>query len=187
MTIKSQLQIPCPLCQQSDRTILMEDLYFTIIESDKPTLSELNLDGSQANKLLREIKPPSMDHLPFWLIVKPDILVSILLVIMVILTALFAQPSRQSFLNNLILPAVLVVTYLLFRKNINQSVLKVKINRESELRKAQIAADRWSSFFVCLRDQVVFSGHNKINFPIGETQERMFSDFAVLEKKDQIK
>lgn len=186
MTSISQLQIPCPKCHQSDQTILMEDLYFAIIEGDQGILNEFCLESKKAKKVLREIKPPAMERLPIWLIVKPDILVSIGLVIMVILTALFSQSSCQSFLNNLIPPAILVVSYLFFRKNINQAVLKNKLNRQQELRKAQIAADRWSSYFVCLRDQVVFSGHHKLNFPIGETQERIFSDFAVLEKKDQI-
>ncbi len=178
MTFKSQLEIPCPQCHQSDQTILMEDLYFSIIEGDKQTLSQLNLDNTHVKKILHEIKPPSMDHLPFWLIVKPDILVSIVLVIMVILTALYAQPSHQSWLNNLIVPITLGVAYSFFRKRINQSVTSKKIQREQEIKTAQLAADRWSSYFVCLRDQIVFSGHDKHIFPINETQIRMFSDIV---------
>ena len=68
MTINSQLQIPCPKCHQSDQTILMEDLYFAIIQGDQGILNEFSLESKEAKKILREIKPPAMERLPIWLI-----------------------------------------------------------------------------------------------------------------------
>jgi hypothetical protein len=59
------------------------------------------------------------------------------------------------------------------RKKINEQFQKKKKDRLEALNRAQQAADDWSSYFMCLSDKTVFSGHSNNFFPVDELQSRL--------------
>lgn len=165
-------KIVCPTCK-STNTILIEDLYFALIEKDQQVLGKLNLNAEQCKTLLRLLAPPSLDRIPIWLIIKPDILFSILIVVFILLTV---SSGISLNLELLLLPVTLVFSYLLFRKNLNNRFQSKKADRVAEIQRAQKAAEKWSALFICVDDMTVFSGHSNHFFPVDEFQERIFSD-----------
>jgi len=165
-------KIVCPTCK-STNTILIEDLYFALIEKDQQVLGKLKLDADQCKTLLRLLAPPSLDRLPIWLIIQPDILFSVLIVVFILLTV---SSGISINLELLILPITLVLSYIFFRKNLHDRFNSKKAERVAEIQRAQKAVDKWSALFICVNDMTVFSGHSNHYFPADEFQEKIFSD-----------
>lgn len=175
MTLPTQFQIKCPSCSQSDRTILIEDLYFGLIEMDQNVITKYSIQPDQIKSILREIRPPELTRLPFWLIIPPDQLMIAVLVTLVLITILFIEQTTGGFLQNLILPVLFLVLYLFSRKLIYSKYIHQKNIREKELDIVQNAVNKWSSYFICLDDKTVFSGHSDNSFPLSELQKRLIN------------
>jgi hypothetical protein len=175
MTLSKQYQIKCPVCSQSDQVILIEDLYFGLIERDQNVITEYGIQPDQIKSILREICPPELTRLPFWLIVPPDQLMIAILVALVLITILFIEQTTGGFLQHLILPVLFLVLYLFSRKLIYSKYIYQKNIREKELDMVQNAVNKWSSYFICLDDRTVFSGHNDNSFPLLELQKRLYN------------
>lgn len=174
MTQPTQYQIKCPTCSQSDRIILIEDLYFGLIEKDQTIVAKFSLKPNQIKSLLNEIKPPLLERLPIWLIIPPDVLIGIIVGVILLLVVISGIQDglniKYAFL------VVFLLVYFLFRCYLNKQFTARKKEREKEINQAQKAADRWSSLFVCLHDMTVFSGHSNNYFPISEFQNKLLSD-----------
>jgi hypothetical protein len=166
-----QYQIKCPTCSQSDRTILIEDLYFGLIENDHQNLAKFSIQPGQTKSLIREIKPPSLERLPIWLIIHPDVLIGI--IVGVILLLVIVSEMQQGFDEKFAFPVIFLLVYFIFRRYLTKQFTAKKKEREIEIHQAQKAADQWSSSFICLHDMTVFSGHNNNYFPISEFQNRI--------------
>lgn len=175
MTLTTQYHINCPTCSQSERTILIEDLYFGLIERDQNVITKYSIQPDQIKSILREIRPPELTRLPFWLIVPPDQLMIAVLVTLVLITILFIEQTTGGFLQHLILPVLFLVLYLFSRKLIYSKYIHKKNIREKELDMVQNAVNKWSSYFICLEDKTVFSGHSDNSFPLSELQKRLIS------------
>ncbi len=173
MSTENYSKLNCPICQKSDQTILMEDLYFAIIHGDKDLLSVYGMDSAKTKKILAEVKPPALEKLPIWLIIKPDLLVIFFVLALMIISLSFINISFESFYKSLWLPAIVSLAYLVFRPRINQYFRDQREKRNQEIKAARLAVDRWLTFFVCLRDQVVFNGHLHYQFPISDTQKQL--------------
>ncbi len=161
--------VNCPICNQSDQVLLLEELYFGLIEKDQTILSTLQT-SHQAKTLLTQIQPPSLDRLPFWLITSPDYL---FLVFVVVVILVFILTNTSLNLDTGFLPIIVIVLYLLFRKKIVFLVHQKQEERNAVIEKAQRAADNWSSYFICLHDMTVFSGHFDNHFPVSELQSKL--------------
>ncbi len=177
MTLPTQYQIKCPTCSQSDKTILVEDLYFGLIEKDQKVIARLSIQPDQIKSLLRDIKPPTLERLPIWLIIPPDTFIGIITGIILLLVVISGM--QLGFDRKFAFPIVLLLIYFIFRRYLNTEYNAKKKEREKEINWAQKSADRWSSLFICLHDMTVFSGHTNNYFPINEFQKRMHSDFHV--------
>ena len=174
MSIPSQYQIKCPVCSQTNQTILIEDLYFGLIEKDQNVITRLSIQPDQIKSLLREIKPPTLERLPIWLIIPPDGLIGIVVGVIVLLVVI--SGIQEGFDEKYAFPVVLLLVYFIFRRHLNTQYNAKKKEREKEINRAQKAADQWSTLFICLRDMTVFSGHNNDYFPIREFQNRIHTD-----------
>lgn len=176
MTLPTQYQVKCPICSQSDQIILVEDLYFGLIEKDQKIIARFRIQPFQMKSILNEIKPPSLERLPIWLIIPPDVLVGIIMGIILLLAII--SGIQQGFYEKFAFPVIFILVYIIFRRYLNKQYNAKKKDREKEIKDAQKAADRWSSFFICLHDMTVFSGHNNNYFPIGEFQIKIRPDFT---------
>ncbi len=171
MPFHPQNQIKCPTCHQSDQTILVEDLYFALIENDQETLLRFNIQRTHTKSLLRDIRPPSLEHLPIWFILPPDILSGIIFIVFVLLIAL--SGIQPGFGQKFLFPIVFLLGYLIFRHTIRNKYNKNKNEHQIEINQAQKAVERWSSYFICLNDMTVFSGHNGNSFTVSELQNHL--------------
>ncbi|HSM25188.1 MAG TPA: hypothetical protein VK856_10030 [Anaerolineaceae bacterium] len=162
--------IVCPNCKSSN-TIFIEDLYFALIEKDKQVLAQLKLNSDQCKSLVKHLNPPSLERLPIWAIIQPDILFSIIIVVFILLTVSSGIPLN---LELFLLPIILILSYILLRNTLNKRFHAKKIERMAEIQRAQKAADYWSTLFICLNDMTVFSGHSNNYFPVEEFQEKLF-------------
>lgn len=171
MPFHPQNQIKCPACHQSDQTILVEDLYFALIENEPETLSRFNLQPAQTKSLLRDIKPPSLEQLPIWFILPPDILSGIVFMVFIVLIAL--SGIQPGFDLKFLFPVGFLLGYLIFRHIIRKRFNQHKNVHQIEISQAQKAVERWSSYFICLNDMTVFSGHNGNSFPVNELQNHL--------------
>ena len=169
MNHKDNHHINCPVCKQSDQVLLLEELYFGLIQKDPAILSKIP-PSQQHKTLLNQIQPPSLDRLPFWLITPPDTLF-LALVIMVLLVFLFT--STPLTLETGFLPILIVILYLLFRRKIIHLFHQKKNERNAVIEIAQHAADDWSAYFICLQDMTIFSGHIDNHFPVSELQLKL--------------
>jgi len=176
MTMMANHTIHCPVCNQTNQIVLIEELYFALIEKDQAFFSKYNIDSSQSKFILRNITPPSLERLPIWLILSPDILIGTILGIL-LLFALFSLNQNMTEARNLFLFIIVVLMgYVVFRKPILSRFRAKKADRELEVQKAQNSAERWSSYFICLRDQTIFSGHSGNHFSIEEFKNKIHSD-----------
>jgi len=171
MTISYQNRIACPTCQQTDKTILVEDLYFALIAHDKEIITRFQLSPEEIKSLLLKIKPPELEKLPLWMIQPPDHLLGTILVIIILMTFLLQDQTNVGFLQLLIFPILLAVLYLLGRKYIYSRYKSQKDKREEQLIAMENSVKKWSSFFICLSDNTIFSGHNHTSFPLSELQQ----------------
>lgn len=174
MTLPTLYQIKCPACSRSDQTILVEDLYFGLIKKDQNVIAKYSIQPGQIKSLINEINPPSLERLPIWLIISPDVLIGIIVVIILLLV--FISGMQQGFNEKFAFPVILLLVYFIFRRYFNEQYTVKKKEREKEINQAQKAADRWSSLFICLHDMTVFSGHSDNYFPISEFQNRLLTD-----------
>lgn len=174
MALPTQFQIKCPTCSQSDQTILIEDLYFGLIEKDQKVIARFSIQPDQIKSLLRDIRPPTLERLPIWLIIPPDTFIGIIIGIILLLVVISGM--QQGFNEKFAFPVILLLIYFIFRRYLNKQYNAKKKEREKEINQAQKAADRWSSFFICLHDMTVFSGHSENYFPISEFQNKLLSD-----------
>ena len=55
-------------------------------------------------------------------------------------------------------------------KTAEQEAKDIVANAQSQ---AQKAVERWSSYFICLNDMTVFSGHNGNSLPVNELQNHL--------------
>lgn len=170
MSLHPQNQIKCPVCHQSDRTILVEDLYFALIENDKETLARFNFLPGQKKSILRNIQPPSLERLPIWFILPPDALSGIILIIFFLLIPL--SGFQSGFDQKYLIPVVFLLGYLISRRYLIKKFNEMIDKHQSEVIQTQITAERWSSLFICLHDMTVFSGHQNDYFPINEIQKQ---------------
>lgn len=175
MTVSNQNRISCPVCLQTYKTILVEDLYFALISHDEEVINHFHFQPDTIKSILREIRPPELTRLPFWLIVPPDQLMIAVLVTLVLITILFIEQTTGGILQHLILPVLFLVMYLFSRKFIYSKYIHQKTIREKELDMVQNAVNKWSSYFICLNDKTVFSGHSDNSFPLSELQKRLFN------------
>jgi hypothetical protein len=175
MSLPIQNQIKCPDCSQSDQTILIEDLYFGLIEKDQKVIARFSIQPDQIKPLLRDINPPTLERIPIWLIIPPDIFIGIIIGIILLLVVISGM--QQGFDQKFAFPMVLLLVYFIFRRYLNAQYIAKKNEREKEINQAQKAADRWSSLFICLRDMTVFSGHSNNYFAIAEFQNRIHKGF----------
>lgn len=183
MSLPNHYQIKCPTCSQTDQTILIEDLYFGLIEKDQKVITRFNLQPDQIKSLLREINPPSLERLPIWLIIPPDVLIGIIMSIFVLLVVI--SGLHQGFDEKYAFPLVFLLVYFILRRYLNEQYNAKKKVREKAINQAQKVADRWSSLFICLHDRTVFSGHSNNYFPIDEFQNRIHTDSHVDSKSDE--
>ncbi|PKO06157.1 MAG: hypothetical protein CVU41_08590 [Chloroflexi bacterium HGW-Chloroflexi-3] len=95
MSLPIQFQIKCPSCSQSDQTILIEDLFFGLIEKDQKVIARFSIQPDQIKSLIRKIKPPTLERLPIWLIIPPDVLISIFVGIISYCWLLFLECNRN--------------------------------------------------------------------------------------------
>ncbi|MBE0686790.1 MAG: hypothetical protein IH585_12440 [Anaerolineaceae bacterium] len=174
MSLPIQYQVKCPSCSQSDQTILIEELYFGLIERNQKVIARFSIQPGQIKSLLSKIKPPSLERLPFWLIIPPDVLIGI--IVGVFLLLMIISGIQQGFDEKYAFPLVLIFVYFIFRRHLNAQYNTKKTEREEIINQAQKAADRWSSLFICFRDMTVFSGHSNNYFPINEFQNRIYND-----------
>lgn len=174
MALPTQFQIKCPTCSQSVQTILIEDLYFGLIEKDQKVIARFSIQPDQIKSLLRDIRPPTLERLPIWLIIPPDTFIGIIIGIILLLVVISGM--QQGFNEKFAFPMILLLVYFIFRRYLNKQYDAKKKEREKEINQAQKAADRWSSFFICLHDMTVFSGHSENYFPISEFQNKLLSD-----------
>lgn len=174
MTLPTQYQIKCPTCSQSDKTILIEDLYFGLIEKDQKVVARFSIQPDQIKSLMRDIKPPTLERLPIWLIIPPDVFIGI--IVGVILLLVIISGMQQGFDEKFAFPMVLLLIFFIFRRYLKAQYVAKKNEREKEIYHAQKIADRWSSLFICLHDMTVFSGHSNNFFPISEFQNKLLSD-----------
>lgn len=177
MSLPIQNQIKCPTCSQSDRIILVEDLYFGLIEKDQKVVARFSIQPDQIKPLLRDIKPPTLEKLPIWLIIPPDIFIGIIIGIILLLVVISGM--QQGFDQKYAFSMVLLLVYLIFRRYLNAQYIAKKNERKKEINQAQKAADRWSSLFICLHDMTVFSGHSNNFFAITEFQNRIHKGFPL--------
>jgi high-affinity K+ transport system ATPase subunit B len=152
----------------------VEDLYFGLIEKDQNVIAKFSIQPDQIKSLINEINPPSLERLPIWLIISPDVLVGIIVVIILLLVIISGM--QQGLNEKFAYPVILLLVYFIFRRNFNDQYTAKKKEREKEINQAQKAADRWSSLFICLHDMTVFSGHSDNYFPISEFQNRLLTD-----------
>lgn len=177
MSGQTQNQIRCPVCQQTDQTILIEDLYFAMIENNKETLLRYQIPPVQMKSILRDIRPPHLERLPIWQIIPPDVLSGI--IIFVIFILIISSDIQPGFDQKFLFPAILLLGYLIFRRYLVARYTELKNKRQIEINQSQKAVDRWSSFFICLHDMTVFSGHDGVLFPISELQNKMINPLAL--------
>ena len=110
MSLPIQNQIKCPACSQSDQTILIEDLYFGLIEKDQKAVARFSIQPDQIKPLLRDIKPPTLEKLPIWLIIPPDIFIGIIIGIILLLVVISGM--QQGFDQKYAFSMVLLLVYL---------------------------------------------------------------------------
>ncbi|MBW6474801.1 MAG: hypothetical protein K0B14_16860 [Anaerolineaceae bacterium] len=177
MTLPTQFQIKCPTCSRSDQTILVEDIYFGLIEKDQKVIARFSIQPDQIKPLLRDINPPTLERLPIWLIIPPDIFIGIIIGIILLLVVISGM--QQGFDQKVAFPIVFLLVYFILRRYLNAKYIAKKKERDKEINQAKKAADRWSSLFICLHDMTVFSGHSDNYFPINEFQNRIYTDFHV--------
>lgn len=163
-------KIHCPICQKTDSVILLEELYFGLIEKDPKIISRFNLQPDQIKNLEQQIRPPALERLPVWSIIPPDT-IFIFLILVIFLLFLFSDIGIT--LQSLVFPILVIVIYLLYRRKLNAIHHRKKIARDEAINKAQHAADDWSSYFLCLMDMTIFSGHSNNHFPVSELQSRL--------------
>jgi hypothetical protein len=163
-------QIVCPICKNSEQVFLLEDVYFGLIEHNPPSNARFNLKPNQVKNLLQQIAPPSLDRAPIWVIIPPDSIFATI-ILAIVLAIIFSD--RPLTLEMLIFPLLLGVSYFLFRKKINAQYRQKKNDRLEAINKVQQAADDWSSYFICLADMTVFSGHSHNHFPVDELKTRL--------------
>ncbi len=183
MTLSTQYQIKCPTCSRSDQIILVEDIYFGLIEKDQKVIARFSIQPDQIKSLLRDIKPPTLERLPIWLIIPPDIFIGIIIGIILLLVVITGM--QQGFDQKVAFPIVFLLVYFILRRYLNSKYIAKKNEREKEINRAQKAADRWSSLFLCLHDMTVFSGHSNNYFPIHELQNRIHSDSLLVSTSDK--
>lgn len=162
-------QIRCPLCKQSEQVLLLEDFYFGLIEKNTQMITQYNLSPVQIKNLSQLITPPSLDRSPIWLIIPPD---SIFLTIFLIIIFTLIFSNTPLTIEVWIFPLLLSFLYFIMRKKINTQFQQKKNDRLEAINRAQRAADDWSSYFICLADMTVFSGHSNNYFPVDELQTR---------------
>lgn len=168
MTISNQNQITCPTCKQADQTILVEDLYFALISHDKEVINRFQQKPDTIKKLLSEIRPPELTKLPFWLIMPPDQMLIAAMIALILIIILFIEQTTVGILQLLVLPVLILALYFLGRSRIYSLYLIHKNKREKELQMVQDSVKKWSSFFICLNDQTIFSGHSNDSHPVSE-------------------
>jgi hypothetical protein len=161
--------VNCPICKQSDQVLLLEELYFGLIEKDQSILSKLQ-PTLQTKTLLTQIQPPSLDRLPFWLITPPDYHFLALVVVVILI---FILTNTTLSLGTGIMPIIVIVVYLLYRKKLSFLHHQKQEERNAVIEKAQRAADDWSSYFICLDDMTVFSGHFENHFSVSELKDKL--------------
>ena len=177
MSVQTQNQIRCPVCQQTDQTIPVEDLYFALIENNKEALSRYNIPSSQSKSIQRDIRPPLLDRLPIWQIIPPDVLIGIIIFVSVLL--IISSDIQPGFDQKFLFPVILLLGYLIFRHYLVSKFTEQKNKRQDEINQSQKAVDRWSSYFICLQDMTVFSGHDGVLFPISELQNKMINPLSL--------
>lgn len=170
MTNVQNPQIRCPLCKQSEQVLLLEDFYFGLIEKNPQMITQYNLNPVQIKNLSQKIAPPSLDRSPIWLIIPPD---SIFLTIFLIIIFALVFSNTPLMIDGWIFPIMLAFVYFIVRKKINTQFQQKKNDRLEAINRAQRAADYWSSYFICLADMTVFSGHSNNYFPVDELQTRL--------------
>jgi hypothetical protein len=173
MSHPPQNQIRCPVCHQTDQTILVEDLYFALIENNKQILSRFDIPSAQKKSILRDIRPPDLEKLPIWQIISPDILSGTIILVIVLLIA--TTGGQPGFDQRFLFPIILLLGYLIFRRFLVTKFSEQKNKRQTEINQAQKAVNLWSSLFICLRDKTVFSGHDGVIFSISELQNKMIN------------
>jgi len=165
----SNHQIVCPICKNSEQVFLLEDVYFGLIENNPKSNARFNLNTTQRKYLLQQITPPSLDRVPIWLIIPPDSVFATIFIVIVIALIFSNVPLS---IEVWIFPLLLGILYFLVRKKINGQYLQKKNDRLEDIKIAQRAADDWSSYFICLADMTVFSGHSNNFFPVDELKTR---------------
>jgi hypothetical protein len=168
--------IHCPVCNQTNQIVLIEELYFALIEKDQAFFSQHGIDSFQSKSIFRKISPPSLERLPIWLILSPDILIGSILGILLVFSLFSLNQNMQEVRNLFFLIIVILIGYVALRKPLFARFQANKADRELELQKAQKTAERWSSYFICLRDQTVFSGHSGNHFSIEEFKNKIHTD-----------
>ena len=163
-------QIVCPICQSSERVFLLEDVYFGLIENNPQSITRFNLNAIQVKNLLQQITPPSLDHVPIWVIIPPDIIFATVLLVIVIALIFSNTPLT---IDVWLFPLLMGILYFVVRQKINAHFLEKKNDRLEAIKKAQQFADDWSSYFICLADMTVFSGHSNNFFPVNELKARL--------------
>ena len=176
MNMMENHTIHCPVCNQTNQIVLVDELYFALIEMDQAFFSKYNIDSSQRKFILRNITPPSLERLPIWLILSPDILIGTILGILLLFASFSLNQNMTEARNLFLFIIVVLMGYVVFRKPILARFHAKKTDRELEVQKAQNSAERWSSYFICLREQTVFSGHSRNHFLIQEFKNKINTD-----------
>ena len=149
MSLPIQNQIKCPACSQSDQTILIEDLYFGLIEKDQKAVARFSIQPDQIKPLLQDIKPPTLEKLPIWLIIPPDIFIGIIIGIILLLVVISGM--QQGFDQKYAFPMVLLLVYLIFRRYLNAQYIAKKTKgkkKSTRLKKQPIDGLLYLSVFM---------------------------------------
>ncbi|PKO12555.1 MAG: hypothetical protein CVU39_23545 [Chloroflexi bacterium HGW-Chloroflexi-10] len=153
----TQKQKHCPICQSNDQLISVHDLYFAWIEKDQAFLSKLPLDYQAIRKLIPYIKPPEIQTQPFWKVIHPDILASVVIFALVYVNFDQALKQAENWLVYAGISCGILAAFLLLRKTILQKFDHSKENRKQEIQKRQLVMDEWLTLCVCFRDMILVS------------------------------
>jgi hypothetical protein len=147
---------PCPICQKNAPAILVQALYFDLLENKANLSGIFPLSELQKKELFRFLQPPQLERRPVWHILNPDIFFGSITFITLI-TAFYLYNDQQStWLNPLYLLAVLSLFYIVFRKRLMREFTTKNTERLQLMDSLSKKADLWSSAYYCFQDDIVF-------------------------------
>jgi hypothetical protein len=161
----------CPICENKEDIFSLDILYFGILENDQNILNHLKTSPNHKNRILKLLRPPGLNKQPIWLIIAPDILVSIFLFFFLIISIFNLLDGKQIGLQFSILTIILFSLFLVFRKRINGAFQKQKIIREEIVNQTAKKIDLWSSLWICLKDKIIFNSEHTIKMSYDKFQD----------------